>query len=170
MIYHSDNDFVRCIKFDGPRPQSAVEKQTRRHSYRSRLNSLHEIVDKGQTSFSFISRENNLEEALVSYAHVMKTPLDMRDQMAQKREEFISKFDFRSFDYGEEKLLSLLGNQGHPSSNFASGNMEALSDKMDDETLYQRIEEFKSRHYSAHRMSLCLQTNLSLDEMQVRSQ
>lgn len=67
-----------------------------------------------------------------------------------------------------DKLLTLLSSPDHPARNFAWGEMKALNENMDDDTLYQRIEEFKNRHYSAHRMSLCLQTKFSLDEMQVR--
>lgn len=164
-MYHSDNDFIRFITYDGPEGNPVY--YTPRNRYRARLNSLNEIVDDKQTTFSFISRMDKLDEALSRYAMLLKMPLNMRDNMAEQRKEFKEKFDFHSYDYAEDKLLSLLGTSGHPSRNFAWGNMEALDEKMDDDTLYQHLEGFKYRHYSANRMSLALQTNFSLNEMQV---
>lgn len=86
----------------------------------------------------------------------------MRESIAAARKKL--KRSFRA--YHDQKLVSLLGNADHPSRNFPYVNTNLGN--VDDDTLYQRIEEFKKRHYSAHRMGLCLQTNLSLDEMQVQ--
>lgn len=147
MLYRSDNELIHFIEMDGA-PKS--------------------IVANENTTFSFRSRANNLEEALARYGRLLKMPLNMRDRMTNIRKDIARMFESHANQYVEEKLLSLLGNSGHPSRNFAWDNLKALREDMDDDTLYQRIEEFKCRHYSAHRMSLCLQTHFSLDEMQVR--
>lgn len=151
MLHRSDNEFIEFIKYDGC-PKS--------------------IVDNEKTTFSFRASEKKFDETLARYANLLKSPLDRREyyRIAQNWEEFVHKLNSNAWEHGEEKLLSLLGNPGHPSCNFKWGIMKALNEKMDDDAFYQRIEEFRSRHYSAHRISLCLQTHLSLDEMQVRIQ
>lgn len=167
MMYHSDNDFIQFISYDGS--EASSENGTSRNRYRAKINSLEEIVDDDQTTFSFVSRINTLDEALSRYAKLLKMPFNMRDSMTQYRKKIVENFDAQSCNDAENKLLSLLGSPGHPSRNFAWGNMKALNESMDDDTLYRRIEEFKNRHYSAHRMSLCLHTPLTLDAMQVRT-
>lgn len=118
-------------------------------------------VDSEHSTFSFMSQINTFDEALQHFARIFKTPLNMRESMSQVRDSLSWKFEL----YYIEKFLSSLGNFKHPSRAFpyVTTNLK----NVDDDTLYQRIEEFKSHHYSAHRMSLCLQTHLSLDEMQV---
>lgn len=128
-------------------------------------------ADGDRTTFTLRSRISSLDETLRHFAHLMKAPLNMPETMTQKRDEFKEYIEHASRLRVPDILLPLLGNFGHPSRNAGWGNVETLTNgEMDDDAFYQRIEEFKSRHYSAHRMSLSLETHLSLDEMQVRNQ
>jgi len=64
-------------------------------------------------------------------------------------------------------LLASLALPGHPGGIFTWGNLETLKDNIDDNTLYEKVHEFRLRHYSAHRMYLCIQARLPLDTLEV---
>lgn len=127
-------------------------------------------TDFDETSFYFEAREEFLDEALDRFSQFFKAPLMLKEAMTREREAVES--EFASKKNGEDvrrgQLLSLIGQPFHPSSIFAWGNLETLKDNIEDDVLYQRVHEFRKRHYSAHRMYMCLQSNLSLDDLQVR--
>lgn len=149
MLYYSGTEFLDLNPNDGMQVSNA---------------------DSDGTTFTLRSRINSLDKTLKHLAQLMKEPLNMRETMAQKREVFKEYIEIASVFRASDRLFPLLGNFGHPSRNSGWGKMETLTnEKMNDDTFYRRIEEFKNRHYSAHRMSLCLETHLSLDEMQVRN-
>lgn len=59
--------------------------------------------------------------------------------------------------YRKEQLLLSLFNSKVPINSFAWGSLKTLQDNIDDETLYQRLHEFRKYHYSGHRMTLAIQ-------------
>lgn len=143
MIFHSDNQFFQFIGTKGC-SFSTTESEI--------------------TTFSFRTTVDSLDAALKRFAHLLKFPLNMRESIAEEREIFQGQFD--AWHYNEYKLLATLSSPDHPSQHFPclNGNF----DDVDEDALNQHVEDFKGRHYSAHRMGLCLQTNLSLDEMEVQ--
>lgn len=144
MIAIGDADFTRLTTF-GRSPRVSVGSE--------------------QTTIAFISRIDSFESALERLAHLLKTALNMKERLDQVRSELWQKFYHRI--YYEQNFLSSLGSENHPSRKYSFDAKNLGGEDNDD--LYQRIEEFKNRHYSAHRMGLCLQTGLMLDEMQVWS-
>lgn len=118
-----------------------------------------------ETTFRFLSTIESIEEALKRFANLFKTPLNKRDALNAVRDQVKWSFETNKWNYNDVKLLSLLGNCDHPVENFPyiSTNLNGV----DDDTLYHRIEKFKNQHYSAHRMSLCIRTNLPLNRMKV---
>ncbi|XP_031625679.1 nardilysin-like [Contarinia nasturtii] len=125
-------------------------------------------TDFDETSFYFETREEFLDDALDRFSQFFKAPLMLKEAMTREREAVES--EFASKKNGEDvrrgQLISSLGSPLHPSSIFAWGNLETLKDNIADDVLYEKVHEFRKRHYSAHRMYLCLQSNSSLDDLQ----
>lgn len=149
--YPSENDFDQFIKKAG----GYVNADT----------------DFDETSFYFESREQCLDGALDRFSQFFKAPLMLKEAMTREREavesEFTSKMNGE--DVRRDQLLASLANESHPASIFAWGNLKTLKENVDDDALYQKVHDFRRRHYSAHRMYVAIQARLSLDELQVRS-
>lgn len=60
-------------------------------------------------------------------------------------------------DNRKEQLLVSLAKEGSPVNSFSWGNLITLRDRIPDDDLYERLHEFRKRHYSAHRMTLAIQ-------------
>lgn len=127
---------------------------------------LESCTRRNDTRYQFKSTVETFDEALRCFSHLFKNPLNSKESISDARESVKWTYEPMYQSWGEHNLFSWLGNVGHPSQRFPCV-FENL-DRVDDDTLNQRVEEFKSLHYSAHRMNLCLQTHLSLDVMQVR--
>lgn len=126
---------------------------------------LRSYTDSDDTTFRFRATATSFEEALGRFACLFKSPLNMRHVVSNVREQIEGEFQTHKWNYCDEQLLPLLGNFDHPSCNFPY--IRTSLNNVDDDTLYQRIEEFKNRHYSAHRMSLCIRMCLPLNTMKV---
>lgn len=144
MICYGDSEFNRFIK--------------------NSAESLHSSTGSDETTFRFRSTVNSIDEALGRFANIFKTPLS-RETVSVVREQIQSTFASKQWEYCDELVFPLLGNPGHPSRQFPF--IDVNLDNVDDDTLCQRIEEFKNQHYSAHRMCLCLRMNLPLNEIKV---
>lgn len=143
MIANGENEFVDFVKGDNlPRSR----------------------IDGDSSIFSFSSKIGSFDKALELFATALNESLNMRQCMTQIRDDLKWTFDA----HHPQKFVSSLSNASHPARNFPfiSTNLDCT----DDDTLYKRIAELKNRHYSAHRMGVCMHTSLSLDEMQVWNQ
>lgn len=118
-----------------------------------------------ENTLSFKSRMDTLSEALAHLAYLIKTPVDVPQKQASIKQYVHPNPHYFSdpYYYAQDRLLSMLGTFGHPSRHFEWRELVILRTD-----ILQQIEEFRNRHYSANRMSLCLKTHLSLDDMQVR--
>lgn len=128
-------------------------------------------TDFDETSFYFEVREHCLDGALDRFSQFFKAPLMLKEAMTREREAVESEFSSKMNGEGvrRDQLLASLGNVNHPSSIFSWGNLKTLKENIEDDALYQRVHEFRRRHYSAHRMFVAIQARLPLDELQVRS-
>lgn len=126
-------------------------------------------TDYEETSYYFEVQEPYLDGALDRFSEFFKSPLMLKEAMTREREAVESEFSSRmnGEDVRRDQLLASLGQHKHPVSIFAWGNLITLKDQIDDETLHKRVHAFWTRHYSAHRMYLCLQARLPLDDLQV---
>lgn len=66
----------------------------------------------------------------------------------------------------KEQLLFNLFNPNVPINQFTWGNLKTLRDGVSDDVLYDKLHQFRERHYSAHRMTLAIQARLPLDELE----
>lgn len=81
-----------------------------------------------------------------------------KDIMTAEREIINAKFISNQFDddWRLEQFLSSLV-QADFNYKISYWLSKPIPDKIDDDELYIRAHEFRKRHYSAHRMHLCLQ-------------
>lgn len=126
-------------------------------------------TDYEETSYYFEVQEACLDGALDRFSQFFKAPLMLKEAMTREREAVESEFSSKMNGEGvrRDQLLASLGNDDHPASIFAWGNLITLKDNVDDETLHRRVHAFWKHHYSAHRMYLCLQARMPLDDLQV---
>lgn len=122
------------------------------------------------TIFYFETRKQFLNAALDRFSQLFEAPLMLKEAMTREREAVDSEFVSIKNNEAARKhqILALLGLPCHPSSLFLWGNLETLKNNIEDDVLYRKVHDFRKRHYSAHRMYLCLQSNLPLDDLQVR--
>lgn len=125
-------------------------------------------TDLDETVFYFEIQEQYLDGALDRFSQFFKGPLMLKEAMTREREAVDSEFTSKKHreDFRREQLLVSLGQPNHPSSIFSWGNLKTLKEDINDEDLYKKVHEFRKRHYSAHRMYLCIQARMSLDELQ----
>ena len=127
-------------------------------------------VDLDSTLFSFETYEEYLDEALDRFSQMFKAPLMLKEAMTRERETVDSEFEIKKTDDATRnaEVVSSIGQTNHPSSIFTWGNLKTLKHNISDDELYHKAHDFRKRHYSAHRMYVCLQSNQSLDNLQVR--
>lgn len=64
------------------------------------------------------------------------------------------------------QILASFAPPDHPAGKFFWGNLTTLRDNVDDDTLYEKVHEFRKRYYSAHRMTVAVQARLPLDTLE----
>lgn len=126
-------------------------------------------TDLDYTTFYFDCLERYLLPAMDKFAQFFIAPLMKRDSMQREREAVESEFQaaLPSDSNRREQLLSnLICDEDGELSRFSWGNMITLKDGIDDDELYSRLHKFRERHYSAHRMTLAVQSRLPLDTLE----
>lgn len=126
-------------------------------------------TDYVETMFYFDVKEQCLDEALDRFSHFFKAPLLRKEAMTREREAVDSEFSMNSKDDTLRLfyILSSLAQTEHPLTIFSWGNLKTLKDNIDDDTLHKKVVDYWKRHYSSHRMSICIQSTQSLDDLQV---
>lgn len=121
------------------------------------------------TTFHFEVREQLLDDALDRFSYLFKAPLLRKESMMREREAVDSEFSMRkTIEFLQRRqILSSLAQLAHPFGKFDCGNLKTLKDDVDDEALYEKVHDFRRRHYSAHRMYVCVQAERTLDNLQV---
>lgn len=114
-------------------------------------------------------RGKYFSEALDRFAQMFVAPLIAKSSVLRERLVVDAESSMRASD--EERAYQVmlsLGTENHPSRQFECGNSKSLIDNVDENTLIQKLCDFRQRHYSAHRMYLGLKAALPLDSLQVR--
>lgn len=124
-------------------------------------------TDSEYTTFYFDCLERYLLPALDKFAQFFIAPLMKRDSMQREREAVESEFQasLPSDAYRREQLLSNMMCEGSV-NRFSWGNMQTLKEDVTDDDLYSRLHGFRKAHYSAHRMTLSVQSRVSLDTLE----
>ncbi|XP_075155037.1 nardilysin [Haematobia irritans] len=121
-----------------------------------------------ETLFYFEVSEEHLDSSMDYFTALLKAPLMMKEAMAREREAVESEFQQTLHDdeARRDQLLASLANPNYPHSTFTWGNLKSLKENIDDTDLHRDLHEFCKRHYSGHRMHVCVQARLPIDELE----
>ncbi|GGO75106.1 insulinase family protein [Bowmanella pacifica] len=120
-----------------------------------------------QSSFYFDALSNGFEEALRQFSAMLCTPLFDLSAMRNELNAIDAEFHMKKQDdlrrlYQVHKETC---NPAHPFSKFSVGNLDIFS-QFDETQLQQMLRDMHRRHYHGGNMSLCLVSELSLDEQE----
>lgn len=121
-----------------------------------------------ETLFYFEVSEEHLDSSIDYFTALLKAPLMMKEAMTREREAVESEFQQTLYDdeARRDQLLASLANKDYPHSTFTWGNLKSLKEQINDDDLHKDLHEFCQRHYSGHRMYVCVQARLPIDELE----
>ncbi|XP_065697796.2 nardilysin [Patagioenas fasciata] len=127
-------------------------------------------TDCERTVFQFDVQRKYFKEALDRWAQFFIHPLMIRDAIDREVEAVDSEYQLaRPSDANrKEMLFGSLAKPGHPMKKFFWGNADTLKHepKMNNIDTYTRLRDFWQRHYSAHYMTLVVQSKETLDTLE----
>ncbi|XP_041507627.1 nardilysin [Microtus oregoni] len=127
-------------------------------------------TDCERTVFQFDVQRKYFKEALDRWAQFFIHPLMIRDAIDREVEAVDSEYQLaRPSDANrKEMLFGSLARPGHPMGKFFWGNAETLKHepKKNNIDTHSRLREFWMRYYSAHYMTLVVQSKETLDTLE----
>ncbi|XP_029286047.1 nardilysin b [Cottoperca gobio] len=123
-------------------------------------------TDCERTIFQFDVQRKYFREALDRWAQFFICPLMIEDAIDREVEAVDSEYQLArpSDSHRKEMLFGSLAKQGHPMSKFCWGNAQTLKHEPREKQIntYQRLRDFWRRYYSAHYMTLTVQSKETL--------
>ncbi|XP_023809824.1 nardilysin isoform X2 [Oryzias latipes] len=148
--YPAENDFDAFLKKHGGSNNAATDCE--------------------RTVFQFDVQRKYFRDALHRWAQFFICPLMLEDAMDREVEAVDSEFQMaRPSDFHrKEMLFGSLSKAGHPMGKFFWGNAQTLKHDPKERQIdtYQRLRDFWRRHYSAHYMTLAVQSRETLDTLE----
>uniref|UniRef100_A0A8D0H138 Nardilysin convertase n=1 Tax=Sphenodon punctatus TaxID=8508 RepID=A0A8D0H138_SPHPU len=127
-------------------------------------------TDCERTVFQFDVQRKYFKEALDRWAQFFIHPLMIRDAIDREVEAVHSEYQLArpSDSNRREMLFGSLARPGHPMKKFFWGNADTLKHepKIYKIDTYTRLREFWQRYYSAHYMTLVVQSKETLDTLE----
>ncbi|XP_041861984.1 nardilysin b [Melanotaenia boesemani] len=127
-------------------------------------------TDCERTIFQFDVQRKYFREALDRWAQFFICPLMIEDAVDREVEAVDSEYQLaRPLDsHRKEMLFGSLAKPGHPMSKFCWGNAQTLKHepKQNQINTYQSLRAFWKRFYSAHYMTLAVQSRETLDTLE----
>uniref|UniRef100_A0A3B5M3S6 Nardilysin a (N-arginine dibasic convertase) n=1 Tax=Xiphophorus couchianus TaxID=32473 RepID=A0A3B5M3S6_9TELE len=127
-------------------------------------------TDCERTIFQFDVQRKSFKEALDRWAQFFICPLMIRDAIDREVEAVDSEYQLAkpSDSHRKEMLFGSLAKPGHPMGKFCWGNAETLKQepKKKKINVYKRLFAFWKEHYSAHYMTLTVQSKEKLDTLE----
>ncbi|XP_054428891.1 nardilysin isoform X2 [Pteronotus mesoamericanus] len=127
-------------------------------------------TDCERTVFQFDVQRKYFKEALDRWAQFFIHPLMIRDAIDREVEAVDSEYQLaRPSDANrKEMLFGSLARPGHPMGKFFWGNAETLKHepKKNNIDTYTRLRDFWMHYYSAHYMTLVVQSKETLDTLE----
>uniref|UniRef100_A0A4W5L3Y3 Nardilysin convertase n=1 Tax=Hucho hucho TaxID=62062 RepID=A0A4W5L3Y3_9TELE len=119
-------------------------------------------TDCERTVFQFDVQRKKFREALDRWAQFFICPLMIRDAIDREVEAVDSEYQLAkpSDSHRKEMLFGSLAKPGHPMGKFCWGNAQTLKTEPRKKKInvYKRLRSFWKRHYSAHYMTLAVQS------------
>ncbi|XP_067308433.1 nardilysin isoform X2 [Pseudorasbora parva] len=127
-------------------------------------------TDCERTIFQFDVQRKRFKEALDRWAQFFICPLMIEDAIDREVEAVDSEYQLAkpSDSHRKEMLFGSLAKPNHPMSKFCWGNAQTLKTEPKEKNInvYKRLREFWKRHYSAHYMTLAVQSKENLDTLE----
>ncbi|KAK2835068.1 hypothetical protein Q5P01_015552 [Channa striata] len=127
-------------------------------------------TDCERTIFQFDVQRKYFREALERWAQFFIGPLMIEDAIDREVEAVDSEYQLArpSDSHRKEMLFGSLAKSGHPMSKFCWGNAQTLKHEPKEKQIntYQRLRDFWRRYYSAHYMTLAVQSKETLDTLE----
>uniref|UniRef100_UPI0037E8FDA7 nardilysin-like n=1 Tax=Semicossyphus pulcher TaxID=241346 RepID=UPI0037E8FDA7 len=127
-------------------------------------------TDCERTIFQFDVQRKYFREALDRWAQFFICPLMIEDAIDREVEAVDSEYQLArpSDSHRKEMLFGSLAKPGHPMSKFCWGNAQTLKHEPREKQIntYQRLRDFWKRYYSAHYMTLTVQSKETLDTLE----
>ncbi|KAF0041617.1 hypothetical protein F2P81_005149 [Scophthalmus maximus] len=127
-------------------------------------------TDCERTIFQFDVQRKYFREALDRWAQFFICPLMIEDAIDREVEAVDSEYQLArpSDAHRKEMLFGSLAKPGHPMSKFCWGNAQTLKHEPREKQIntYQRLRHFWRRYYSAHYMTLAVQSKETLDTLE----
>uniref|UniRef100_A0A8D0AUE6 Nardilysin convertase n=1 Tax=Sander lucioperca TaxID=283035 RepID=A0A8D0AUE6_SANLU len=121
-------------------------------------------TDCERTIFQFDVQRKSFKEALDRWAQFFICPLMIRDAIDREVEAVDSEYQLAkpSDSHRKEMLFGSLAKPGHPMGKFCWGNAQTLKHepKKKKINVYKRLRAFWKKHYSAHYMTLAVQSKV----------
>uniref|UniRef100_A0A8C7NMP0 Nardilysin a (N-arginine dibasic convertase) n=1 Tax=Oncorhynchus mykiss TaxID=8022 RepID=A0A8C7NMP0_ONCMY len=121
-------------------------------------------TDCERTVFQFDIQRKKFREALDRWAQFFICPLMIRDAIDREVEAVDSEYQLAkpSDSHRKEMLFGSLAKPGHPMGKFGWGNAQTLKTEPRKKKInvYKRLRSFWKRHYSAHYMTLTVQSKV----------
>ncbi|XP_066503418.1 nardilysin b [Hoplias malabaricus] len=127
-------------------------------------------TDCERTIFQFDVQRKYFREALDRWAQFFICPLMIEDAIEREVEAVDSEYQLArpSDSHRKEMLFGSLAKPNHPMSKFCWGNAQTLKHEPKEKKIntYERLREFWKRYYSAHYMTLTVQSRETLDTLE----
>ncbi|GCB79034.1 hypothetical protein scyTo_0017824, partial [Scyliorhinus torazame] len=127
-------------------------------------------TDCEHTIYQFDIQRKYFREALDRWAQFFIGPLMIQDTIDREVEAVDSEFHLAapSDSSRKELLFGSLARPGHPMGKFFWGNAQTLKHTPKEKNIdtYARLKEFRKQHYSAHYMTLAVQSKETLDTLE----
>ncbi|XP_064826714.1 nardilysin-like [Oncorhynchus masou masou] len=127
-------------------------------------------TDCERTVFQFDVQRKKFREALDRWAQFFISPLMIRDAIDREVEAVDSEYQLAkpSDSHRKEMLFGSLAKPGHPMGKFGWGNAQTLKTEPRKKRInvYKRLRSFWKRHYSAHYMTLAVQSKEKMDTLE----
>ncbi|XP_051930291.1 nardilysin-like isoform X1 [Hippocampus zosterae] len=127
-------------------------------------------TDCERTIFQFDVQKKHFREALDRWAQFFICPLMIEDAVDREVEAVDSEYQLArpSDSHRKEMLFGSLAAPGHPMSKFCWGNAQTLKQEPRERGIntYQHLRQFWTRYYSAHYMTLAVQSKETLDTLE----
>ncbi|KAM9762685.1 LOW QUALITY PROTEIN: nardilysin b [Menidia menidia] len=127
-------------------------------------------TDCERTIFQFDVQRRFFREALDRWAQFFICPLMIKDAIDREVEAVDSEYQLArpSDSHRKEMLFGSLAKPGHPMSKFCWGNAQTLKHGPKEQQVdtYERLRGFWRRFYSAHYMTLAVQSRETLDTLE----
>ncbi|KAM8931011.1 nardilysin [Pelodytes ibericus] len=127
-------------------------------------------TDCERTIFQFDVQRKHFKEALDRWAQFFISPLMVSDAIDREVEAVDSEYQLArpSDSNRKEMLFGSLAKPGHPMRKFFWGNAQTLKHDPKEQNIdtHARLREFYNSYYSAHYMTLAVQSRESLDTLE----